>query len=790
MRSILKQLGSVGKTQDATELLHEDLVTVEQRVEPAKKAAQVVHKKLLCCLQSQQGLEAEKRMKKLPLMLLSVSMAESLKDFDAESPIRRVLEMCCFMEKMLANMLADFEMKVEKEVLEPLNKLSEDDLPEILRNKKQFIKLNTDWLNARNKCQASTGPHAKQEGLREEVEEAWRKLENIKDQYSADLYHFATKEDDYANYFIRLLELQADYHKYSHEFLDRNITELKENHSQKEPPQCRSRQKVYGEPLLSHLSQSSRDIASPIEECVHMLLRTGMVEEGLFRLAAAASVVKRLRSCLDGGVVDYSDFSTEPHAVAGALKGYLRELPEPLMTFDLYSDWFKAAGEKDLTEKLEQFRALLKKLPPENYNNLRYLVQFLYLLSEQQAVNKMSPSNIAIVLGPNLLWPRVEGEVALFDMASASSVQVVTVVEPLIQYCSSLFLEDISFEIPELPESPGVTLSGPAGGEKERLSRTTSSSSSSTASSSCSSSNHPSLSKTSSTASQDSGGGYCLMKSGSASRGGTTTWGSPAAETVGPGPSQPEPASSTVAPSTTLSSNAPTASGSTTIQSPSPLPRTSGPKPVQTRSPTPSQSSDPTGHLEPILEAQPESPKALLTITSPYKPKRSFRQEKMPLHADEQVVVQFSKPRAPVAPKPPSPTPKPLSLAPPPKPLSLAPPPKPLSLAPPPKPLSLAPPPKPLSLAPPPKPPSPTPKPPSPTLKPPSPTPKLLSLAPPPAAAVAGQAVDTVPRPQPRTQPPVIKKPPVKKPGLKAPKCPPPLPPPLPPPSQVSSLAQ
>lgn len=28
--------------------------------------------------------------------------------------------------------------------------------------------------------------------------------------------------------------------------------------------------------------------------------------------------------------------------------------------------------EKDLTEKLEQFRVLLKKLPPENYNNLRW----------------------------------------------------------------------------------------------------------------------------------------------------------------------------------------------------------------------------------------------------------------------------------------------------------------------------------------------------------------------------------------------------------------------------------
>uniref|UniRef100_A0A8C6P828 SH3 domain binding protein 1 n=1 Tax=Nothobranchius furzeri TaxID=105023 RepID=A0A8C6P828_NOTFU len=382
--SIFKQLGSVtNRSQDATDLLHEDLVVVEQRVEPAKKAAQVLHKKLQGCMQSQPGLEAEKRMKKLPLMLLSISMAESLKDFDAESSIRRVLEMCCFMEKMLANMLADFEMKVEKEVVEPLNKLSEEDLPEILKNKKQFAKLTTDWNN---------------------------------DQYSADLYHFATKENDYANYFIRVS-------------------------CNKCPALSLSNQKVYGEPLLSHLSQSSREIAAPIQECIQMLLETGMREEGLFRLAAAATVVKRLKICLDQGTVDHSEFSMDPHAVAGALKCYLRELPEPLMTFELYNDWFKAAGEKDLTEKLEKFRDLLQKLPPDNYNNLRYLIQFLSLLSEQQAVNKMTPSNIAIVLGPNLLWPQAEGEAALFDMAAASSVQVVTVVEPLIQYSSSLFPE-------------------------------------------------------------------------------------------------------------------------------------------------------------------------------------------------------------------------------------------------------------------------------------------------------------------------------------------------------------
>lgn len=33
--------------------------------------------------------------------------------------------MCCFMENHLAKTLAEFELKLEKEVLEPLNKLSE-----------------------------------------------------------------------------------------------------------------------------------------------------------------------------------------------------------------------------------------------------------------------------------------------------------------------------------------------------------------------------------------------------------------------------------------------------------------------------------------------------------------------------------------------------------------------------------------------------------------------------------------------------------------------------------------
>jgi len=34
----------------------------------------------------------------------------------------------------------------------------------------------------------------------------------------------------------------------------------------------------------------------------------------------------------------------------------------------------------------------------------RYLIKFLSKLSEKSEVNKMTPGNIAIVIGPNLIW--------------------------------------------------------------------------------------------------------------------------------------------------------------------------------------------------------------------------------------------------------------------------------------------------------------------------------------------------------------------------------------------------
>ncbi|KAM9637564.1 SH3 domain-binding protein 1 isoform 3-T3 [Morphnus guianensis] len=454
------------RAQEATELLPEDLLQIEQRIEPAKRAAHSVSKRLQACLQGQCGSEMDKRVKKLPLMTLSTTMAESFKELDTESSLGKALEMGCCIQSSLAKILAEFEIAVERDVLQPLNKLSEEELPIILKRKKTLQKLISDWntiksrLNqaaksSSNSAGTGAGPGAssaanKLEILKEEEEEVKRKVEQCKDEYMADLYHFSTKEDSYASYFIKLLEIQAQYHRQSLGSLDSALAELKESHSQTEPTFTADTPVAgyYGVPLESHLKSLGREIALPIEACVMMLLASGMREEGLFRLAAGASVLRKLKSSLASGSNALEEFYSDPHAVAGALKSYLRELPQPLMTFELYNEWVKVASLKDVDSRLQRLQDTCSRLPQESYNNLRYLIKFLAKLAEHQEVNKMTPSNIAIVLGPNLLWSQQNtGDPMQLDLASVSSIQVVGVVEALIQNADVLFPGEVDFNV-------------------------------------------------------------------------------------------------------------------------------------------------------------------------------------------------------------------------------------------------------------------------------------------------------------------------------------------------------
>nr|XP_047931950.1 rho GTPase-activating protein 44 isoform X1 [Anser cygnoides] len=434
---------------EKTEVLSEDLLQVEKRLELVKQVSHSTHKKLTACLQGQQGVDADKRSKKLPLTTLAQCLMEGSAVLGDDSLLGKMLRLCGEAEDKLAQELIQFELQVERDVIEPLFVLAEVEIPNIQKQRKHLAKLVLDMDSSRTRWQQSVKSSslssnlqpsgAKADALREEMEEAANRVEICRDQLSADMYSFVAKEIDYANYFQTLIEVQAEYHRKSLALLQNVLPQIKaQQEAWMEKPS-------FGKPLEEHLAVSGREIAFPVEACVTMLLECGMQEEGLFRVAPSASKLKKLKAALDCCVVDVQEYSADPHAIAGALKSYLRELPEPLMTFELYEEWIQASNIPEQEKRLQALWSACEKLPKANYNNIRYLIKFLAKLTEYQDMNKMTPSNVAIVLGPNLLWPQAEGNIT--EMMTTVSLQIVGIIEPLIQHADWFFPGDIEFNV-------------------------------------------------------------------------------------------------------------------------------------------------------------------------------------------------------------------------------------------------------------------------------------------------------------------------------------------------------
>ncbi|XP_053528667.1 rho GTPase-activating protein 44 isoform X3 [Artibeus jamaicensis] len=446
MRQLANQ--TVGRAE-RTEVLSEDLLQVEKRLELVKQVSHSTHKKLTACLQGQQGAEADKRSKKLPLTTLAQCLMEGSAILGDDTLLGKMLKLCGEAEDKLAQELIHFELQVERDVIEPLFLLAEVEIPNIQKQRKHLAKLVLDMDSSRTRWQQTSKSSglssslqpagAKADALREEMEEAANRVEICRDQLSADMYSFVAKEIDYANYFQTLIEVQAEYHRKSLTLLQAVLPQIKaQQEAWVEKPS-------FGKPLEEHLTISSREIAFPIEACVTMLLECGMQEEGLFRVAPSASKLKKLKAALDCCVVDVQEYSADPHAIAGALKSYLRELPEPLMTFELYDEWIQASNIQEQDKRLQALWNACEKLPKANHNNIRYLIKFLSKLSEYQDINKMTPSNMAIVLGPNLLWPQAEGNIT--EMMTTVSLQIVGIIEPIIQHADWFFPGEIEFNI-------------------------------------------------------------------------------------------------------------------------------------------------------------------------------------------------------------------------------------------------------------------------------------------------------------------------------------------------------
>lgn len=129
----------------------------------------------------------------------------------------------------------------------------------------------------------------------------------------------------------------------------------------------------------------------------------GLYTEGIYRKSGSANRMKELRQLLeaDPNSVCLEDYPI--HTVTGLVKQWLRELPEPLMTFNHYNDFLHAV---ELPEKPEQVLAIyrvIEELPTAHYQTLERLIFHLVRVSREEKSNRMTPNSLAIVFAPCIL---------------------------------------------------------------------------------------------------------------------------------------------------------------------------------------------------------------------------------------------------------------------------------------------------------------------------------------------------------------------------------------------------
>ncbi|XP_060934387.1 si:zfos-588f8.1 [Limanda limanda] len=146
---------------------------------------------------------------------------------------------------------------------------------------------------------------------------------------------------------------------------------------------------------------------NPVPMLLEMMLEhvemNGLYTEGIYRKSGSANRMKALHQQLetDPHLISLEDYPI--HTVTGLVKQWLRELPDPLMTFAHYNDFLHAVELPEKQEQLQAIYKLLEELPTANFNTLERLVFHLVRVCKEEAHNRMSPNSLAIVFAPCIL---------------------------------------------------------------------------------------------------------------------------------------------------------------------------------------------------------------------------------------------------------------------------------------------------------------------------------------------------------------------------------------------------
>uniref|UniRef100_UPI0037E7CD62 rho GTPase-activating protein 6-like n=1 Tax=Semicossyphus pulcher TaxID=241346 RepID=UPI0037E7CD62 len=234
--------------------------------------------------------------------------------------------------------------------------------------------------------------------------------------------------------------------------LDDNQSRLLEALQLSLPAEAAGNRKKRHDKKLS-LNPIYRQVPRVVDTCCQYLENYGLQTVGIFRVGSSKKRVRQLREEFDQGWEVHLDEEHSVHEVAALLKEFLRDMPESLLTRDLYTAFVNTMS-LDNSDQESAIQLLTFLLPPCNSDTLQRLLCLLSTVAAQAedsldnegreiTGNKMTSLNLATVFGPNLLHKQKNSDkefaVESFARAEESSA-IISVVQRMISTYDTLFM--------------------------------------------------------------------------------------------------------------------------------------------------------------------------------------------------------------------------------------------------------------------------------------------------------------------------------------------------------------
>ena len=187
---------------------------------------------------------------------------------------------------------------------------------------------------------------------------------------------------------------------------------------------------VFGVDLEELFKRDGTAVPMVVYQCMQAVDLFGLAVEGIYRVSGTAAHVQQLKAMFDHGnalhpkpckmrivltdtrcrtdssAVDFrnpTSFSHDINSVAGLLKTFFRDLPNPLLTSQHYTGLIEAARIDDEIVRRDTIHAIINDLPDAHYATLRALVLHIERVRSHEGQNRMGTGNLSICFAPTLM---------------------------------------------------------------------------------------------------------------------------------------------------------------------------------------------------------------------------------------------------------------------------------------------------------------------------------------------------------------------------------------------------